>query len=156
MVEILVIVLIIWTILKKQKEKGGAGSSYSWESLSEKLKNKAASAQKTMPRSTAVKSRPSATPNKPQFSVVPNKPKKQQRTKAEQEMQLRTRASSAACSYQAAYSKGRPERLGVRADYEPGTPSGRERVRCPYCGAENFVPAGSRDHYHCYFCWEKL
>ena len=25
-----------------------------------------------------------------------------------------------------------------------------------YCGAENFVPAESHEHYHCFFCWEKL
>ena len=60
------------------------------------------------------------------------------------------------CHYEAAYSKGKPDRIGRRGDYEPGTPSGMERIKCAYCGAENFVPAGSRQHYHCYFCWEKL
>lgn len=137
MMEILIIIIIVWIVVKKQKEKGsefGRKKSFS----------------------QTVKSRPSAVPNKPKFSAVPNKPKKQQRTKAEREMEYRTRASSKACDYKAAYSKGRPDRLGQRGDYEPMTPQGMERVRCAYCGAENFVSAGSRDHYHCYFCWEKL
>jgi len=98
----------------------------------------------------------SAVPNQSRTRTVPNIPKKYQRTKSEEAMQTRTRASRAACDYKAAYSKGRPDRIGLRGDYEPLVPAGKERIRCAYCGAENFVPMGTHEHYHCYFCWEKL
>ncbi len=93
---------------------------------------------------------------KQKASAVPNQPKRGPRTKEEVQMERRTRESRNACDFHAAYSKGKPGRIGRRGDYEPATPQGMERIRCPYCNAENFVPAGSRDHYHCYFCWEKL
>ena len=80
-------------------------------------------------------------------TAVPNKPRRQK---------TRSRASSQACTYEAAYSKGKPDRVGGRGDYETVTPNGMERIRCGYCGAQNFVPVGSRNHYHCYFCLEKL
>lgn len=105
---------------------------------------------------TAKKKTASAEPNKRRPSAVPNVPKRQKKTREEAEMAVRTRTSARACKYEAAYSKGKPDRIGVRADYDPATPSGRCRVRCSYCGAENFVPAGTSEHYHCYFCWEKL
>ncbi len=89
-------------------------------------------------------------------SAVPNQPKRVQRTREEAAAERLTQASRRACTYQAAYSKGRPDRIGRRADYEPGVPSGMVRMKCAYCGAESFVPAGSHEHYHCYFCWEKI
>lgn len=89
-------------------------------------------------------------------TAVPNKPRRQKLTREEEALKPRSRASSQACTYEAAYSKGKPDRVGGRGDYETVTPNGMERIRCGYCGAQNFVPVGSRNHYHCYFCWEKL
>ena len=89
-------------------------------------------------------------------TAVPNKPRRQKLTREEEALKTRSRASSQACTYEAAYSKGKPDRVGGRGDYETVTPNGMERIRCGYCGAQNFVPVGSRNHYHCYFCWEKL
>ena len=91
--------------------------------------------------------RPMAEKSKP--SAKPNKPRPQKGKTGRQ-------ADRDNCRYDAAYSKGKPDRVGWRGDYEPEVPSGMERIKCAYCGAENFVPAGSRQHYHCYFCWEKL
>lgn len=105
------------------------------------------------------KKQASAVPNVPkqkQASAVPNIPKKLKRTKEEAAVEARTRASARECHYEAVYSKGKPSRIGGRGDYEPSTPSGMSRVRCAYCGAENFVPSRTSEHYHCYFCWEKL
>ena len=34
-----------------------------------------------------------------------------------------------ACTYEAAYSKGKPDRVGGRGDYETVTPNGMERIR---------------------------
>lgn len=89
-------------------------------------------------------------------TAVPNKPRREKLTEEEEALKTRSRASSQACTYEAAYSKGKPDRIGGRGDYETVTPNGMDRIRCGYCGAQNFVPAGSRNHYHCYFCWEKL
>ena len=104
-----------------------------------------------------VPERRTPTPNKPVRPMVeklkptakPNQPRPKER-----KMDRQTARDN--CHYEAAYSKGKPDRIGRRGDYEPGTPSGMERIKCAYCGAENFIPAGSRQHYHCYFCWEKL
>ena len=82
-------------------------------------------------------------------TAKPNQPRPKER-------KMERQAARDNCHYEAAYSKGKPDRIGRRGDYEPGTPSGMERIKCAYCGAENFVPTGSRQHYHCYFCWEKL
>ena len=89
-------------------------------------------------------------------TAVPNRPRRQKLTREEEALRVRSKASSQACTYEAAYSKGKPDRVGGRGDYETVTPNGMERIRCGYCGAQNFVPVGSRNHYHCYFCWEKL
>ena len=86
-------------------------------------------------------------------TVKPNQPRSKER---KMERQMERQAKRDNCYYEAAYSKGKPDRIGRRGDYEPGIPSGMERIKCAYCGAENFVPTGSRQHYHCYFCWEKL
>ena len=93
---------------------------------------------------------------KKKSTSVPNRPRQPQRTKEEQEVQILTRESRAKCDYEAAYSQGKPDRIGMRGDYDPVTPQGKTRIRCRYCNAENFVPTGSGEHYHCYFCWEKL
>ena len=116
-----------------------------------------------MPSTAAVREevqrevRQARTMSKPRkATAVPNKPRRQKLTREEEALKTRSRASSQACTYEAAYSKGKPDRIGGRGDYETVTPNGMERIRCGYCGAQNFVPAGSRNHYHCYFCWEKL
>lgn len=95
-------------------------------------------------------------PKRAKTSSVPNRPRQISRTKEERDVRVRTQASRAKCNFEAAYSKGKPGRVGLRGDYDPVTPQGMTRIRCMYCNAENFVPTGSREHYHCYFCWEKL
>lgn len=155
MIEILILIFIVWAVMKARGGRtssqtlSGRLSSVDWQKLSGSLAQKKASAVPNQSKTAPPVKRQKA-------SAAPNRPKKVPRTKDEKAMEIRTSVSSAACNYEAAYSKGRPERLGIRADYEPATPSGKIRVRCRYCGAENFVPAGSYDHYHCYFCWEKL
>lgn len=166
MIEILILIFIVWAIAKARsngtssRSLGSKLSSLDLQKRSGSKSSKKATAVPNQPKTAAVPNRQqktSAAPNRQQkASAAPNKPKKIPRTKDETAMAIRTRASSAACNYEAAYSKGRPERIGLRADYEPVVPSGKVRVRCPYCGAENFVPATGYDHYHCYFCWEKL
>jgi len=82
------------------------------------------------------------TPNKPVRPMVEKlKPTAKPNQPRPKERKMERQAARDNCHY---------------ADYEPGTPSGMDRIKCAYCGAENFVPAGSRQHYHCYFCWEKL
>ena len=103
-------------------------------------KNRLSKGQNKPVRPMVEKLKPTAKPNQP-------RPK---------EREMERQAARDNCHYEAAYSKGKPDRIGRRGDYEPGTPSGMERIKCAYCGAENFIPAGSRQHYHCYFCWEKL
>lgn len=157
----LIYFIIIIFVLKALAKKYGSGSGRSKTSA---VSGKAAKAPVSfqMPpdtsgkRASAVKKTASAKPNEKRASAVPNMPKKQKKTKEEAQVAARTRESARACQYEAAYSRGKPERIGLRADYEPTAPSGKSRVRCAYCGAENFVPSGSREHYHCYFCWEKL
>ncbi|MCD8241778.1 MAG: hypothetical protein LUD73_05195 [Lachnospiraceae bacterium] len=89
-------------------------------------------------------------------SARPNQKRETKQTAQEKQYSAKTRGSSDNCSYEAAYSKGQPARLGLRGDYGEEVRQGQICVRCGYCGAENLVPAGSREHYHCYFCWEKL
>lgn len=135
--QILIMILVVYLIIRSQKKGNG----------------KAAEKKRTPVRPNTLV-RPSAV--KRQASAVPNKARKPQRTPEEAVMEVRTRNSGKTCSYEAAYSKGRPDRVGGRGDYEPVTPKGMVRIRCAYCNAENFVPSGTHDHYHCYFCWEKL
>lgn len=138
MLELIIIIYVVWYIVKKRTRKGDSGNT------------RRKSSYKKINTSAVLdwmKKRPSA---------IPNVPKKFQRTKEEQEMAVRTQASRKACNYEASYSKGRPDHVGKRGDYDPVTPGGMIRVRCAYCNAENFVPAGTHTHYHCYFCWEKL
>jgi hypothetical protein len=137
MFELLILAFIVWTIIRNMKKR---------------------EAEKGSP---SVPNRPpkSVQPEKafhPTASAEPNKPKKVKRTRQEEAVEYRTHASGSTCNYKAAYSKGKPERIGVRGDYEPQVPSGMVRMKCAYCGAENFVPVSGREHYHCYFCWEKL
>lgn len=149
--QILVIVIIIWLVLKGQNKGNGSKAP---RRTSGNTSSRPTAAQKHPEKRQA-----SAIPNVPkkrQASAIPNIPKKMQRTKEEAVMEVRTRASSRECHYEAAYSKGKPNRIGGRGDYEASTPQGMSRIRCAYCGAENFVPSGTREHYHCYFCWEKL
>lgn len=37
-----------------------------------------------------------------------------------------------------------------------GVPSGKRRIVCGYCGAENLVPVMMRERYSCYFCREPI
>lgn len=155
MIEILILIFIVWAITKARGNGTGGrslGSRLSFPDL-QKLTGSG-----TSKKATAVPNQPKAAARdrRRKISAVPNRPRKTPRTKEEASMDVRTRASSAACNYEAAYSKGRPDRLGQRGDHEPAVPAGMVRVRCRYCGAENFVPATGYEHYHCYFCWEKL
>lgn len=138
MLELLIIIYIIWFIVKKRRRNN----------TSDTTRRKSAYNKK---RFSDVSTR-----MKKAASAIPNVPKQFQRNKEEQEMAVRTQTSKRACNYEASYSKGRPDRVGKRGDYDPVTPGGMIRVRCSYCNAENFVPAGTHTHYHCYFCWEKL
>lgn len=167
---ILFIIFIIWMVLKAQNKnsKGSNTRQNSRQASARPNIRQTPSGQQAAqkkPVSTAVKRQPSAVPNisakstavlNQKASAVPNSSKKRKRTKEETAMEIRTRASAKSCNYQAAYSKGKPKAIGGRGDYEPSTPRGMVRIRCAYCGAENFVPAGTHEHYHCYFCWEKL
>ena len=104
-----------------------------------------------------VPERRTPTPNKPVRPMVEKlKPTAKPNQPRQKERKMERQAARDNCHYEAAYSKGKPDRIGRRGDYEPGIPSGMERIKCAYCGAENFIPAGSRQHYHCYFCWGKL
>lgn len=90
-------------------------------------------------------------------TAVPNKPRRQKLTREEEALKTRSRAPVRHVLMRRHIPKERPDRMvGGRGDYETVTPNGMERIRCGYCGAQNFVPVGSRNHYHCYFCWEKL
>ena len=93
---------------------------------------------------------------KPKASAVPNKPRVNRKMQEPETPGLQPDTGKKSCTYEAAYSKGKPSRIGMRGDYETNIPSGMKKVVCSYCGAENFVPAGSHEHYHCFFCWEKL
>lgn len=161
---ILFIIFIIWMVLKAQN-KNGKGSNTRQNSRQSSARPNVRQTPSGQPVSTATKRQPSAVPNtsakstavlNKKASAVPNSSRKRKRTKEEAAMEMRTRASAKTCDYQAAYSKGKPKCIGGRGDYEPSTPRGMVRIRCAYCGAENFVPAGTHEHYHCYFCWEKL
>lgn len=147
----LIFIIIIWFIIIKgvQSRKKLNDTRRTGE------KSSAASGYSAPGRTSAV-TRPKPTAKKPKATAVPNQPKQVQRTWKEEKTEESMQESRKACTYQAAYSKGRPDRIGRRGDYEPGIPSGMVRIKCAYCGAENFVPEGTREHYHCYFCWEKL
>jgi hypothetical protein len=137
MFELLILAFIVWTMVRRWKKKEAEKGSSAVPNQRPKM----------------------VQPGKafhPTASAEPNKPKAIRRTKQEETVELKTRASSSACTYKAAYSKGRPDKLGLRGDYEPQVPSGMIRMKCAYCGAESFVPVSGREHYHCYFCWEKL
>jgi hypothetical protein len=135
--EVLILAFIVWTIIRNQKKKEAEKGSTAIPNQPPKI------------------DRPGKAVH-PTASAEPNKPKTIRRTKQEEAVEIKTRASSAACGYKAAYSQGRPDRLGIRGDYEPQVPAGMIRMKCAYCGAESFVPANTREHYHCHFCWEKL
>ncbi|MBR5509693.1 MAG: hypothetical protein IKV59_06540 [Lachnospiraceae bacterium] len=138
MVELLIVIYIVWYIVKK--------------------KNKDTASKFPDAPKPLQKKRASAIPNRPKknVSAVPNVPKRIQRDSEESVLDMQMRESRRRCTYEAAYSKGLPDRVGKRGDYDPITPKGMVRIRCAYCNAENFVPSGTREHYHCYFCWEKL
>lgn len=93
---------------------------------------------------------------KPKASAIPNRPRTKRKKQEPEVSELQPDTRRKSCTYEAAYSKGKPSRIGMRGDYETSIPSGMKRVICSYCGAENFVPAESHEHYHCFFCWEKL
>lgn len=121
-----------------------------------KVKAEVFSDEKKAPKTTGADMKIFQKIQKKRSSAVPNHPRKVKRSKTEEAVLERTRPSGKACNYEALYSRGRPDRIGRRGDYEPIVPDGMVRVSCAYCGAENFIPGGTHDHYHCYFCWEKL
>ncbi len=63
-------------------------------------------------------------------SAVPNQPRKLQRAVKQRQTEDQVCSPGRACSYEAAYSKGRPERIGQRGDYDPVTP------RMDGCGSD--------------------
>lgn len=144
MLEIIILIIVFWAI-------SNIGKKGKQESIQKRPAANRPEPQKQRPTYRR------STPNKPLKSriekvkptAIPNQPRKA-------EKQIVKQSARDVCHYEAAYSKGRPERVGLRGDYETTAPAGTERIKCAYCGAENFVPAGSRQHYHCYFCWEKL
>lgn len=46
--------------------------------------------------------------------------------------------------------------MGERLFYGDPVPSGKTKVVCKYCGAENLLPYSIGGKYHCYFCREIL
>ena len=138
----IIIVVVIFFILSN------IGKKNSFLRVRKEMEEKAFEQRTPTPnrpvRSMVEKAKPTAKP-----TAKPNQPRSKER-------KIERQAARDNCHYEAAYSKGRPDRIGRRGDYEAVTPSGMERIKCAYCGAENFVPAGGRQHYHCYFCWEKL
>lgn len=48
-------------------------------------------------------------------TAKPNQPRQKER-------KMERQAARDNCHYEAAYSKGKPDRIGRRGDYEPGTP----------------------------------
>lgn len=46
--------------------------------------------------------------------------------------------------------------IGERLLYGDPVPSGKTKVVCNYCGAENLLPYTIGGKYHCYFCREIL
>lgn len=154
------VIIIVWIIAKAKakSDEASAGKTGRASGGPELLKNLSKKTQSSAVPNVPKKKQASAVPNVPkkkQSSAVPNILKKSAPAK-EAAMEAQTCISAKVCNYEAAYSKGKPSRIGGRGDYEDFTPQGMSRVRCAYCGAENFVPAGTREHYHCYFCWEKL
>ena len=156
--EILIAMIVIWgfSVCMKSKKKLE-------DREAEKESRLAGRSEERIPSTTVVRKEIQkeagqvfAEVRKKRSTAVPNKPRRQKLGMEEKAIRDRTRASSEACTYEAAYSKGKPDRIGGRGDYETVTPKGMERIHCSYCGAQNFVPVGSRNHYHCYFCWEKL
>ncbi|MCC8140002.1 MAG: hypothetical protein LIO67_06865 [Lachnospiraceae bacterium] len=141
-----VIIVLIFRYTKKKRE----GSSGSKASASDTVRQSSPSA------SAMTKAPKQPKPKKQKASARPNQERKTKQTVQEKQYSARTQVSSDNCSYEAAYSKGQPARLGLRGDYGEEVRQGQICVRCGYCGAENLVPSGSREHYHCYFCWEKL
>ncbi len=145
----IVIIVLIFHYTKK-KRAGGSGNG---KSASNTAGQTSASASPAMTRT----SKPKKSPLKKQkASARPNQQREVKQTVQEKRYSEQTKISSENCSYEAAYSKGQPARLGLRGDYGEEICPGQICVRCGYCGAENLVPSGSREHYHCYFCWEKL
>ncbi|MCD8362228.1 MAG: hypothetical protein LUC98_04585 [Lachnospiraceae bacterium] len=143
-----IIYVVIIVLIFRYTRKKRAGSSGSKASASNANRQSQPSVSQTMPKKRA--------PKRQKASAMPNQQRKTKQTVQEKQYSARTQVSSDNCSYEAAYSKGQPARLGLRGDYGEEVRPGQICVRCGYCGAENLVPSGSREHYHCYFCWEKL
>jgi len=150
----LIVLILIWGLgVLANTKKAKENKSRQTQAQSFRGRSSTAAVREEVQREV----RQARTMSKPRkATAVPNKPRRQKLTREEEALKNRSKASSQACTYEAAYSKGKPDRIGGRGDYETVTPNGMERIRCGYCGAQNFVPAGSRNHYHCYFCWEKL
>ena len=145
MVGIIVFILIVYVVVytrnankKRRSEAGRRGNAHN-------------PMTKMAVREEEVKKRKT-----PQASAVPNQPRVKRTRRTPEAPDRQPASSGKTCTYDAAYSRGKPERVGLRGDYETSIPSGMEKVSCSYCGAENFVPAGNHEHYHCFFCWEKL
>ncbi len=143
-----IIYVIIIVLIFRYTRKKRAGSSGSKAGASNTVRQSQPPVSQTMSKKKA--------PKRQIASARPNQQRKTKQTVQEKQYSARTQVSSDNCSYEAAYSKGQPARLGLRGDYGEEVRPGQICVRCGYCGAENLVPSGSREHYHCYFCWEKL
>ncbi|MCC8163265.1 MAG: hypothetical protein LIO86_08935 [Lachnospiraceae bacterium] len=143
-----IIYVIIIVLIFRYTRKKRAGSSGSKAGASNTVRQSQPPVSQTMSKKKA--------PKRQIASARPNQQRKTKQTVQEKQYSARTQVSSDNCSYEAAYSKGQPARLGLRGDYGEEVRPGQICVRCGYCGAENMVPSGSREHYHCYFCWEKL
>ena len=77
-----------------------------------------------------VPERRTPTPNKPVRPMVEKlKPTAKPNQPRQKERKMERQAARDNCHYEAAYSKGKPDRIGRRGDYEPGTPSGMERIK---------------------------
>ena len=144
MIEIIVVVLIVYVLIYVKN----ANQKKRMETLHRLTDRKPAG--RTATESKAAKR------GTPKASAAPNKPRVQHKTQKQEATAPQPAAVKKLCTYEAAYSKGKPSHIGQSADCETGVPSGMRRAVCGYCGAENFVPAGSHECYHCFFCWEKL
>ncbi|MCD8197866.1 MAG: hypothetical protein LUE24_12000 [Lachnospiraceae bacterium] len=149
----LIIYIVIIALIFRYTKKKRAGSSDNRKSAPDMARQNSAPSSPVMSKTVKPKKSPL---KKQRASARPNQKREAKQTVQEKRYSEQTKISSDNCSYEAAYSKGQPARLGLRGDYGEEIRQGQICVRCGYCGAENLVPSGSREHYHCYFCWEKL
>ena len=74
-------------------------------------------------------------------TAVPNKPRRQKLTREEGSLEDPVKGIQSGMYFMRRHiPKEKPDRVGGRGDYETVTLNGMERIRCGYCGAQNFVP----------------